>query len=226
AAANIAEAQPQARIVAILREPASLLRSLHLQFLESYIETEHDLAAALALESERSAGRKIPRYTYWPQTLLYSEHVRYVEQLRRYEQRFTRERMLVLIYDDFRADNEATVRRVLGFLGVDQTVALGTVQANPTVRPRSRGLSELIHAVSVGRGPISHAVKGTVKALTPERMRRRALRATKQRVLYAEPEPADERLMSELRRRYEPEVLALSEYLDRDLVSLWGYDDL
>ncbi len=30
--------------------------------------------------------------------------------------------------------------------------------------------------------------------------------------------------MSELRRRFEPEVVALSEYLDRDLVSLWGYD--
>ncbi len=32
--------------------------------------------------------------------------------------------------------------------------------------------------------------------------------------------------MLELRRRFEPEVVALSEYLDRDLVSLWGYDAL
>ena len=30
--------------------------------------------------------------------------------------------------------------------------------------------------------------------------------------------------MVELRRRFKPEVAALSEYLDRDLVGLWGYD--
>jgi hypothetical protein len=30
--------------------------------------------------------------------------------------------------------------------------------------------------------------------------------------------------MMELRQRFKPEVVALSEYLDRDLVSLWGYE--
>ena len=32
--------------------------------------------------------------------------------------------------------------------------------------------------------------------------------------------------MRELRRRFASEVVALSEYLGRDLVSLWGYDRL
>ena len=36
--------------------------------------------------------------------------------------------------------------------------------------------------------------------------------------------PEDKRLTAELRSRFKPEVVALSEYLDRDLVSLWGYD--
>jgi hypothetical protein len=30
--------------------------------------------------------------------------------------------------------------------------------------------------------------------------------------------------MMELRARYKAEVVGLSEYLDRDLVGLWGYD--
>ena len=30
--------------------------------------------------------------------------------------------------------------------------------------------------------------------------------------------------MDELRRRFKPEVVAVSELLGRDLVSLWGYD--
>jgi hypothetical protein len=32
--------------------------------------------------------------------------------------------------------------------------------------------------------------------------------------------------MRELRRRFKPQVVALSEYLGRDLVSLWGYEEL
>ena len=32
--------------------------------------------------------------------------------------------------------------------------------------------------------------------------------------------------MRELRRRFKGEVEATSEYLDRDLVTLWGYDRL
>jgi hypothetical protein len=40
------------------------------------------------------------------------------------------------------------------------------------------------------------------------------------------PSAPDEALMAELRRRYRPEVQALSEYLDRDLIELWGYDRL
>ncbi|HWY17523.1 MAG TPA: ATP-binding cassette domain-containing protein [Solirubrobacteraceae bacterium] len=229
AAGAIADVQPAARIVAILREPASFLRSLHLQFVQTYIETESDLRKSMSLERERRAGRQIPRYTYWPQALLYSDHVRYVEQLRRYHAVFAPEQVLVLIYDDFRRDNEGSVRAVLRFLEVDDTTPIDVVKANPTVRVRSQRVHELVHAVSVGRGPVSLAVKASVKTLTPRGLRRDALHATQRRVLYGDPGDSpspDESLMLELRRRFKGEVEALSEYLGRDLVSLWGYDAL
>jgi hypothetical protein len=44
--------------------------------------------------------------------------------------------------------------------------------------------------------------------------------------VYGGSEQADEQLMAELRQRFTGEVHALSEYLGRDLVSLWGYDRL
>ena len=226
AAQRIAAVAPDARIIAILREPASFLRSLHLQFVQTNIETESELARALALEPARREGRSVPRHTYWPQALLYSEHVRYAEQLRRYCAHFSREQVLVLIYDDFRSDNEATVRRVLRFLEVRQDAPIEAREANPTVRPRSQRLNELVHAVSVGRGPVSLAVKASIKALTPQGARRAARDAVQQRIVFAPPRPPDERLMAELRRRFKPEVLAASEHLGRDLVGLWGYDDV
>src|SRR6202030_3525636 len=119
AAGSIAALQPDARIVAILREPASFLRSLHLMFIQWRVETERDLRTAISLEQPRREGRRVPRSSHRPQVLQYSEHVHYVEQLRRYQDRFGREQLLVLIYDDYRDDNEGTVRRVLRFLDVD-----------------------------------------------------------------------------------------------------------
>src|ERR1039458_3714698 len=50
AAGRIAEVQPAARIIAILREPASFLRSLHFQFVQVYVEPEKDLRKARSEE--------------------------------------------------------------------------------------------------------------------------------------------------------------------------------
>jgi hypothetical protein len=217
AARGIAGLSPDASIIAILREPASFLRSLHLQLLQNHIETEKSLRRAIELEPARRAGRKIPRRSERPQALLYSERVRYVEQLRRYHDVFPAEQILVLVYDDFRADNEGTVRRVRRFLGVDDSLPVAVGDANPTVMMRSQQLDDLVHAISVGHGPVSRGAKRAVKAVVPARVRARALRTTQRRLVHGAPKPPDEELMLELRRRFAPEVVAVSEYLGRDL---------
>ena len=226
AARNIAELRPDARIIAILREPVSFLRSLHLQSVRNHAETETDLGKALALEGPRREGREIPPKTLRPQELYYSEHVRYVEQLRRYHAEFSPEQVLVLIYEDFRLDNEATLRRVLRFLDLDDGAQIEPIEANATVRVRSPRLYELLRALAVGRGPVSGLAKSAIKAVTPQRLRRRTQRAIRRRILYGKPHDPDERLTLELRSRMHDEVLALSEYLECDLVSRWGYDDV
>jgi hypothetical protein len=226
AAAAIAELQPSARIVAILREPTSFLRSLHLQLLQVHVESEQDFRKAIALEEPRRAGKAIPRHSHRPQLLQYSDHVHYVEQLQRYHALFPPEQVLVLIYEDFRRDNEATVRTVLRFLEVDDAQPIEVLSANPTVRLRSQQLDDLVHSISVGRGPLSRAAKATVKALTPGTTPRRLLQAVQRKFVLGSPRPVDEEFTLELRRRFKDEVVALSEYLDRDLVTLWGYDSL
>jgi hypothetical protein len=224
AARAIAAVRPDASIIAILREPANLLRSLHLQFVETYIETELDFGRALALEDERRAGRALPRNAHWPRALLYSEHARYMEQLRRYREAFGDDRVLVLVYDDFRDDNEATARHVLRFLGVDDEVKLEAVVANPTVHVRAQRLHNLLRTLTVSNGPGVRALRTGVKAVTPRTLRYRLVETAKSRVLYGEAPPADEAVMAELRRRFAPEVAALSDFLGRDLTRLWGYD--
>jgi len=227
AAERIAGLRPDAKIIAILREPAAFLRSLHMQLLRTHVEGERSFAKAIALEPARRAGKRVPRRSHRPQLLLYSDHVHYAEQLRRYHAVFPPEQVLVLIYDDFRADNDGTVRAVRRFLEIEEDLPVHAKDANPTVKAmRSQQLDELVNVVSVGRGPVSLAVKAGLKAVTPRGLRQAAMDTAQRSLVMGKPQPPDEHLMLDLRRRFKGEVVALSEYLDRDLVSLWGYDSL
>jgi hypothetical protein len=226
AAGRIAEVRGDARIIAILREPASFLRSFHLQWVQNNFETQRDFGKALALESARREGKRIPRRCSIPQHLFYSDHVRYVEQLQRYHAVFPAEQILVLIYDDFRRDNEATMRRVLRFLEVDDAIEIEPVQTRQLKAVRSIYLKRLAEAARTVRQnpPAAGAFGRVVNAVTPAPLRREAFRARWRKLVYRPAAAVDEELMNELRRRFKPEVVALSDYLGRDLVREWGYD--
>jgi Sulfotransferase family len=215
-AARIAQLVPDARIIALFREPATMMRSLHLQRLEDFQETEKDLRKAIDRERhERRAPSELWYSTDW---------VEYTEHLRRYHAALGAERVLVLIYDDFRADNAATIRKVLRFLEIDESVPISASKANETVLVRSPRAYALLRSLYLGQGRTARYLKGAIKAFTSQRIRRDGMRELRDRVLWGEPPPAEERLMGELRDRFEPHVAAFAQYVGRDLLSLWGYD--
>jgi hypothetical protein len=225
----IAEAKPDARIVAILREPASFLHSLHRQWLQLYVESETDFERALALDGPRGEGKQMPSSGYWPRAVIYSEHVRYTEQLKRYEALFAREQMLVMIYEDYRRDNAAALREILRFVGVDEDptgAAIPLRNFNQSVEVRSRRVNELLRRATTPNGPAARAVKRSLQTLTPVRVRQKAIQTARRKVVFGDLQAPDERVMRDLRRRLKGEVEALSDYMGRDLVSLWGYDEL
>ncbi len=215
---RIARLEPDARIIAILREPASFLRSMHLELLKDHVETEKHFRKAIEREELERDTKPVLWYSI--------DRVEYAEQLRRYHAAFGPEQVLVLIYDDFRDDNEGTVRKVLRFLNADETAPISDSEANPTVLVRSPRMYEFVRSLYLGRGPTGRLLKSMIKAVTSQELRRNGMRELRHRVLWGKPQAADAELMLELRRRCKPEVEALSEYLGRDLVSLWGYDKL
>jgi hypothetical protein len=228
AAREIAELRPDARIIVLLREPAAFLRSLHLQLVATHIEDETDFGRAVELEQARRAGKHIPRHSVSPQSLLYSEHVCYSAQLQRLHAAFPREQVLVLVYEDFRRDNEAVVREVFGFLGVDPTVPIAAVETTPLKDVRSRSLHQLRRVIR--RARLNPSAKGplvrTLDAIAPQRLSGDSISAAFRRVAYRPQRPADEALMRRLRVRFKPEVAAVSEYLGRDLIGEWGYEGI
>jgi Sulfotransferase family len=225
APARIARVQPDARIIAVLREPASFLRSLHLQELHNHTETEKDFRRAIELEASRRRGKRIPRFSQAPASLLYSDHVRYAEQLRHYHEAFPAEHVLVIVYDDFRRDNVGTVRRVLRFLDLDDSCPIKPVVTPTMPAIRFQYLHQLTRAIRIAQQDLA---RGPSSALPGRRPHARLQGDTAgrwwRRLVYCAPTPPDERFIRDLRRRFKPEVVALSEYLNRDLVSEWGYD--
>jgi hypothetical protein len=225
AATEIASLNPEAKIIAIFREPVSFLRAFHLQLLKSGDENVRDLATSLDLERERRHGREIPRRSRRPRVLLYSDHVRYTDQLERFHAVFPTDQVLVLIYEHFRSDNAGTVARILRFLGVDDSVPIPPVEANPTVSVRSRELNHAVRRIRDGRGPLSTVVHTGIKAVIPQATRRRLMQTVQTSVVQSAPPPVDEALAAELRTMLRPEVERLGRYLDLDLIETWGYGD-
>jgi hypothetical protein len=222
AAENIHRFDPDARIIMIFREPVSFLRSFHLQMLKNTPEEGEDvrdLGEAIRLESERRVGRSLPEGCLIPELLYYaSDRLRYDEHYDRFARQFPEEQILPLIYDDFRADNPGTVRRVFQFLGVDPAFEPTFGEHNTGGEAlRSRRVSGLLRRATHGR-----AAAPLRKAL-PRNLRKRVIGAAYSRVAFEKAGELDPALAATIRARAFPHVAALGERLDRDLVAEWGY---
>jgi hypothetical protein len=106
---------PEARIVAVLRQPVDRAFSHWRHFRVAGGEDIADFAEALRQQPSRAAAG-------WPFTYQYVSWGRYAGQLRPYIERFGRERVLVHLYDDLCADAGAVLRETFRFLGVDDSV--------------------------------------------------------------------------------------------------------
>ena len=144
AAEEIYDFNPDAQIVVMLRNPADMLYSQHSQFLYNGNEDIEDFGEALAAEPERKAGKRIPKSAHLVDGLFYSETVRYAEQIERYFERFGRENVHIILYDDFRADLPGTYRNLLRFLGVQDDFTPEFAVVNPNKRARSALLRNFV----------------------------------------------------------------------------------
>jgi Sulfotransferase family len=219
AAAEIQTRAPGARIVIALRNPLDAIPSLHRHCLYYGIEEIEELGAALAVEDERAAGRRLPRRCAHPWMLRYVHVYRYAEQLRRYFGAFGRERCHVVVYDDFRADPDAALGALGDFLGLppaapapggDSTPA--EPRLNRARRARSRRLSGLVSDPP----PLARRL---VRRLTPQPLRRRMAEGVlAANTAAGEGRPAlDPKLRADLAAQFAAEVSRVSELLDRDL---------
>lgn len=116
---NILKHVPDAKFIALLRDPVSAVQSFHWQLLYSHEEDLRDFREAWLAQAERADGLRIPKGTIIEEALQYSEVFKYGAQLDRLFRVVEKSRVKIFLYDDFKSDPKATYLEVLEFLNLE-----------------------------------------------------------------------------------------------------------
>lgn len=219
APALIHKASPDARIIAMLRNPVDMIHSLHAHKLAAGTEDITDFEEALNAEADRAQGRRLPAHSN-PKLSTYRDRAKFGEQLPRWFDEFGRDRVRVIIFEDMVKDSAGEFRSLLEFLGVDPTYVPESFAAYNTAHGAR---STFIRRVLNGRFP-QWLVWGLLPKLIGDTRTRGLVRRFRHSWFHRKPITKG-KLSPALRRRLEddfaPDVARLSSLLGRDMSQLW-----
>jgi len=118
AVSEILKFNPNAKFIVMLRNPLELVPSWHSEMYFEGVESVREFAMAWKLEGERRRGKNIPRSCWEPKKLLYSEWGKLGDQMERLFSVADRDRVKVILFDDFVADTKRVYEEALAFLEV------------------------------------------------------------------------------------------------------------
>ena len=219
AATQIYQFNPEAKIIIVLREPAKFLYSLHSHYVKFTEENEPDFEQALALELQRRQGKfTSPRVTS-PSYLYYSERIQYYDQVKRYYDLFDPIQIKVIIFEEFRSQNDKIYREILEFLEVEPDFIPQYNAINVNKEVRFQSLNNLVN------NPI---LKNISKNLLSQEFNEFIRDKVIEKLLWHQA-PKDKihpKIEAKLMQKYHSEVLKVSELIGVDLNTKWGYDRL
>ena len=207
AAAEIRRYIPEAKLIAILRNPIDRAYSHFLHMVRTGTEPLDDFAQAL---QEEEVGMRKER--------VFQDYIGrglYYDQLRRYFGTFPREQVRVYLYEDLSGAPINTVQDAFRFLKVeDAFVPDVSLRRNVSGHPKYKTLDALLRRQS--------RIKHAAKIYLPARMRwhlSKAFDDLKTRNLVAPPAVEPE-VRQQLKDTYREDIMKLQELIDRDL-SKW-----
>jgi hypothetical protein len=204
AAARIQEYIPDAKLIAVLRNPVDRAYSHFLHMVRSGSEPLTDFAQALREEETGGYQKRNVRD--------YIDRGRYHDQLKRYFNAFSRDQVKVYLYEDLSNAPVDTIQDAFRFLGVDDSfVPDVSLRRNVSGYPKHKTVDKLLRKPS--------PIKDALKIYLPARLRWRLSKAfddLKTRNLVAPPP-----VQPEVRRRligvYREDILKLQELIQRDI---------
>ena len=211
---------PDAKFIIALRDPLSMIPSLHARLLMTGDETIRDFAKAWAKTPERAAGRAIPRSAADPRWLRYDEAGAFGSHVQRFFDVVGRERCHVVLFDDLSSDPQGAYAHLCRFLDLEpwpQTsfkarrqhyaYRLGWLQR--LLKRPPRAVQSVLAGEKFNQREGQEAKKGAIM-----RVRKRLLDWNK---VPARRQPLDPALRAQIVDRFRGEVVDLSRLLRRDL---------
>jgi hypothetical protein len=153
ASARIKHYIPEAKIIAILRNPADRAYSHFLHLIKHNYEPCHDFALALKNKDELRIGQWRPRHDY----ILFGF---YYKNLKRYFDIFERNQIKIFLFEDLQSDSTAMLQKIFRFLKVDDTFT-PDVSLHHSVSgiPKSKTLHNWIY----GYNPLKSLIKPFIR---------------------------------------------------------------
>ncbi len=199
-AGHLAGVAPEARLVAVLRNPVDRAWSDFLLHRRDGNETCETLVEALTQQSARTTDGD-HRAGHYLDTGMYAT------QLRRYLDHFPGEQLQVHLFEDLKTDLDGTMRSIFTHIGVDADVAVeGEQPINASGIPRNPVVATALKARSHLRPYVSRSVLERARPLWD-----RVLSTQLDRPSLS---PADRRVLLD---HYADEIPELARLLDRDL---------
>lgn len=196
---------PEAKLIAILRDPVERAYSSFLQRVQKGQEPLGDFAQALQGEEARLRDNWAPRWQS-KQIGFYYTH------LKRYYDTFDAGQIRVCLYEDLRADPVALAQDVFRFLEIDDSFIPDTsLRHNVSGIPKSRALQALVSRPNM--------IKSVVKLLLPAGVRQHIAVSLQTRNIAEPPPPLDQDVRKELVGMYREDILKLEQLIGRDLSS-------
>jgi hypothetical protein len=211
---NIHEFNPDARIIAMFRNPVDMVHSFHSQLLYVSEETVSDFETAWRLQERRSRGLDLPPASRGSFLLQYAEVGRFGSQTERLLSIFPRNQVKLILYDDFTASPQRVHEEVLAFLQLPLDHRTEFPRINESKKARLAWLQRF------SRKPppaLLNAFRSLKQAVGPER-----LSAVKKKVVVLNTvkgprQPLTPEFRAELVEAFRTEVALLSRLLNRDL---------
>jgi hypothetical protein len=205
---------PEARIIAMFRNPVDMVYSLHSQLLYWSEETVGDFEAAWRLQEPRSRGLELPPGSRGAFLLQYEEMARLGSQLERLLSTFPAPQVKLILYDDFATSPRQVYDDVISFLGLPHDARTEFPRINENKRARVEWLRNFIRKPP----PVLREAYRGVKA----RVGRKRLDAIRQGVIERltvsqRREPLSPAFRAELVGVFRDEVGLLGRLLGRDL---------
>jgi hypothetical protein len=207
APALIKRSTPDAKIIAVLRNPVERAYSNFLHLMQVGREPLASFAEALQAEEGRTQDK-------WGPTWYYKQKGFYHDQVKRYFDTFGRDQAKIWLYEDLRDDPAGMMRDVFGFLGVaERFIPNVSTGHNPSGLPRNEALYIWARKLSA-RNPV------LVDRLFPA-----GLRGYIKRRIFVKPPPLPSEVRRQLTDSYREDILKLQELIGRDL-SPWLKGDM